>query len=425
LRHPILIPFVMALILAIALLTGRRQPSDRDGRPIVVYAHPPCPPELMDLYRPIWNEFQRTHPDINFQVLHITGNYEDKIKIMFAGNVAPDVIFMYPTALPAWVDLGALEPMDEYLARSRETSHKDYFPVMLDTFSYEGKIYGLPKDASVAIMEYNIDMFERCGVAKPRADWTWEDMLKAAKELTRDTDGDGRVDQWGMNSYDWWTFVWQNGGNILDSTGTRCALLEPAAIEALEFWAALRHKHGVTPTPEATADLGNTRLFELGKVGMHFEMYPVVSIFRKTCEFQWDLAHMPAGPKGQATPAVGSAMAVTVQSRNKEAAFEFARWMTSPDGMLGLVSVESPSCVALAQSPQFLESPGPPKTKSVAVEAMEYAHVPLQHPCYAEIIDTLYPELEKAQRGTIPAREALENAIPQIDRILQRYAATK
>jgi len=420
LHSPFLIPLGMALVFLVAFLSGRRPTADEEGRPIVVYAHPPCPPKLMDLYRPVWREFERTHPDIRFEVLHITGNYEDKIKVMFAGKVAPDVIFMYPTALPAWVDLGALEPLDEYLANSPDASREDYFEVMLDTFSYDGRLYGLPKDASAAIMQYNVDMFARCGVDPPRSDWTWDDMLEAARALTRDTDGDGRVDQWGMNAFPWWMFVWENGGRILDATGTRCTLLEPEAVEALEYWAALRWEHGVTPTPEAEADLGPMQLFALGKVGMHFEMYPVVSVFREACDFDWDLAHVPRGPRGRVTTAVGSALAITRQSRNKEAAFEWIRWMTSPQGMVGLVSVESPSCVELARSPLFLESASPPGTKQVAIDAMEYARKPVQHPRYFEIMDAIFPELQKAQLGLVPVREALERAAPRVDRILAR-----
>jgi len=419
-RSPYLIPLGIMFVLGVALLSGRDRRVDTSGRPVVVYAHPPCPPELMALYRPIWDRFKETHPDIRFEVLHVTGNYEDKIKVMFAGNVAPDVIFMYPAALPAWVDLGALHPLDTLLERHPQVSRTDYFPAMLETFSYEGKCYGLPKDASVAIMQYNVEMFRRCGVPFPSPDWTWKEMVEAAQTLTRDTDGDGRADQWGINPFNWWVFVWQNGGEILDQTKNRCVLKEPQALEALEFWAALRWKYEVTPTPEATADLGNMQLFALGKVGMHFEMYPVVSIFRKQCDFEWDLAHMPTGPSGKASEAVGSALAVTCQSANKEAAFEFVRWMTSPEGMKGLVSVESPSCVRLARSPVFLEGAGPPASKQVAVEAMEYAHLPLQHPRYAEIMDALYPELEKAQRGVLSVKEALNRAVPQVNAILER-----
>jgi multiple sugar transport system substrate-binding protein len=330
---------------------------------------------------------------------------------------------MYPTALPAWVDLQALEPLDDLVAASGEVTRDDYFRPMLDAFTYGGRLYGLPKDASAAVMEYNVDLFERHGVARPQADWTWDDMLDAAKALTRDTDGDGRVDQWGLNPFPWYVFVWGNGGRILDESGTRCTLLEPAALEAVEFWVALRVEHGVTPTVETANDLGAARLFALQRAAMHFEMYPIVSVFRKQCEFTWDLAPVPSGPRGRVAEVVGSAMAVTSQSRSKAAAFEFVRWMTSPAGMRFLVSVESPSCIALAKSDEFIASPGLPASKRVAVDVMDYARPPLQHPRYQEIMDVLDAELMKAQLGLVTAREALEAAVPRVDRILERRSA--
>jgi multiple sugar transport system substrate-binding protein len=418
LRSPVIIPIVSLALLGFALL---QSPFSRGGerqRPTVVYAHPPCPPELMKLYNPIFDEFRRTHPQIELKVLHITGNYEDKIKVMFAGGVAPDVIFMYPTALPAWAELGALLPLDEQLAKGR-TRSSDYFAAMLDTFRYKGKLYGLPKDASATIMQYNVELFRRAGIEAPNERWTWVDLLRAAKALTKDSSGSGRVDQWGMNALPWWTLVWANGGRVLDETGTHCTLLEPAALEALEFWVDLRCKYGVTPSPTATADLSPSRLFELGRVAMHFEMYPIVSVFRKTCSFEWDLAPIPSGPKSRCTDAVGSALAVTAQSRNPDAAFEFVRWLTSEQGMKFLVTVESPSCVKLAHSDEFLQSAGAPKSKNVAIEAMEYTRAPIQHPQYAEIMDTLNSELNRAMLGKIGIREALENAVPKVDRVLK------
>ncbi len=420
-----MIPLVMLLFLGVAFLTGRRTGVSKDGRPIVVYAHPPCGPELMKLYRPIWKEFRRTHPDIDFRVLHITGKYEDKIKVMFAGNVAPDVIFMYPKALPTWADMDALEPLDGYLDKSEKVNRDDYFPSMLEAFTYNGKLYGLPKDASATIMFYNVGMFKKYGVAKPNPDWTWQDMLKAAKTLTRDTDGDGRIDQWGLTSPDWWEFVWQFGGRVLDETGSRCTLLEPKALVGLEFWAELRCKYRVTPSPATLSNLGGNRLFSLGRVGIYFSIYPAVSSLRRECDFQWDIAHVPAGPGGRAVTSLGSAMAVTCQSRNKAAAFEWVRWMTQRTGMIGLTSVENPSCLKLAKSRDFLDSPGLPPTKKVAVETLKYVRPPMRHPKHDEIMDALNAELNRAQMGKITVREALEHAVPKVNRILQRHLKRK
>jgi ABC-type glycerol-3-phosphate transport system substrate-binding protein len=122
----LLIPLSIITLLVGAVATGARKFHDGQGRPTVVYAHPPCPPDLMVFFEQAFADFRVTYPDIDLQVLHITGNYEDKIKIMFAGNVAPDVIFMYPIAFPAWVSLDALAPLNDLMAKDGEVSEEDY-----------------------------------------------------------------------------------------------------------------------------------------------------------------------------------------------------------------------------------------------------------------------------------------------------------
>ena len=121
------VPLVTLGLLAAAIMTGGRATHDEEGRPTVVYAHPPCPPDLMVDFEKAFDDFRGKYPAIDLRVLHITGNYEDKIKVMFAGKVAPDVIFMYPTALSAWVDLNALLPLDELMERDGKMRRSDYF----------------------------------------------------------------------------------------------------------------------------------------------------------------------------------------------------------------------------------------------------------------------------------------------------------
>ena len=50
------------------------------------------------------------------------------------------------------------------------------------------------------------------GVAYPNDNWTWNDLRDAAKKLTKDKDGSGKINQWGfgIGNYMWaWSgFVW-------------------------------------------------------------------------------------------------------------------------------------------------------------------------------------------------------------------------
>ncbi len=409
------------MILAAAMLSGNRPVASAQGRRVVVYAHPPCPPALMRYFDEAFDDFRKTHPDIDLQVLHITGNYQDKIKVMFAGKVAPDVIFMYPSDLAAWVELGALKPLDQILASNGKTSITDYFPASVQTYTYGGHLYALPKDASAELLFYNPELFRKHGLSFPTADWTWQDMLHAATAITQDTDGDGRTDIFGLQQPDWQTLVRQNGGRIISADGTRCELDSRQSMEALEFWVALRQQYKVVPTPESGMDMTAWRMFVLQRAGMFISMYPVVPVLRRSCAFEWDIALPPRG-SGQIRSAVtGSAFAVTSQSRNSEAAFEWARWMTN-EGMKHIMTFDIPANIKLGQSQEWRDATLPPASKQVAVDVMKVAGPPLQHPAYAQIIDAINPDLDRANRGDCSVKEAVEQIVPKVNAVLARYA---
>ena len=65
---------------------------------------------------------------------------------------------------------------------------------------------------------YNKNLFDAAGIAYPTADWTWDDFTEDAKALTLDTNGDGKMDQWGTISNGWpppQMFIWQAGGDVI------------------------------------------------------------------------------------------------------------------------------------------------------------------------------------------------------------------
>jgi multiple sugar transport system substrate-binding protein len=352
---------------------------------------------------------------------------------MFAGNIAPDVIFMYPEALPVWAELGALLPLNELAERDPEFDVDDYFQVMIRTFTYNGILFALPKDASADIMQYNVDLFERLGVDPPDESWTWEDFLDAAKRLTIDEDGDGRPEVYGTSSYHWFNWVRQNGGRILSGDGKRCLLDSPEAIEAIQYAADLVYRHHVAPPPAVTMDTSPTILFTQGRIAMHAQMYPVVSILRERCDFMWDLAPLPgpprsAGPRGKrSVRAVGSGMAITSQCKHPEAAWEWIKWMTGPKGMRGLLSVEMPSCKSLART-EFLRGPTDvpeddpirlPLNRTPAVASMAYAELPPQSADYFRMMDIINNGLDPVFRGKAQARDVLPDLVREVNEFLE------
>jgi multiple sugar transport system substrate-binding protein len=93
-------------------------------------------------------------------------------------------------------------------------------------------------------LEYRKDLFDKKGLKEPK---TWDDLLAAAKALTEDQDGDGKIDRYGISlplkrEYSvgvfFLSFLWSNGGHVLDKQGN-IVFNSPETIETLKFFKEL------------------------------------------------------------------------------------------------------------------------------------------------------------------------------------------
>jgi multiple sugar transport system substrate-binding protein len=123
----------------------------------------------------------------------------------------------------------------------------------------KGKIWGVARTANVAVLYYNKDHFDQASLKYPAPTWTYDDVLKAAKQLTRTTGG--QVERYGWYarnfiSSDWvpLTHSW-GGGFINPKDWTQMTINRPENVEALQWDVDMIHKHQVAPTPDAEGQL--------------------------------------------------------------------------------------------------------------------------------------------------------------------------
>jgi len=385
-RSTVWIPVVIIALIVLCFATG----TGTSGRPKTLYAHPPCPPELMDRYYvPILQRYLDGHPDFGYQ--HVATNYEQKTLTMVVGGLAPDVIFVYPHNFSLWVSKDVLTPLDDLIAADADIDYSQYAPRMLDVFKWDGRQYGLPKDGSVNMLYYNVELFDRYEVAYPSPDWTWDDFRAACEQLSNHRVEGGRT--FGTSMPFWWELVWCWGGDVLDARQRRCLLDSVEAVAALQFLRDLMFQWHVSLRPTEREVLSDSELFASGRLGMFFGAYPHASILRETCAFEWDIALTPKGPAGRHMLAVPSAYGIWSGAKNKRAAFEFIKYITR-DAMYDLLDVEAPSYLPAARSPEFLENDAiRPKHKGVALEAMDYARRLPATPHWLEIQQRIEAEI--------------------------------
>ena len=157
----------------------------------------------------------------------------------------------------------------------------------------------IPQNLSSLVVYYNRDLFRGAGVPEPRDGWTWDDFLRAARALTRDIDGDGRIDQYGVGTevsiFRVAPFIWQNGGDLVDNpqAPTRLALDTPAAREAIQWFVDLQVKHRAAPDAVAEKAESSESRFLNGRLAMFLNSRRGVPTYRTVTGFDWDVAPLP------------------------------------------------------------------------------------------------------------------------------------
>ena len=229
------------------------------------------PSELRAMEKFIQEDFMKQNPDIEVNIIFEDPNkYSDKLLTMISGGTAPDVAVIRGRMFPFYALKNILVNLSTYIKEDGINMGDYYFS---EDYKYKNSYYSMPFHGGTIALYYNKDMFDKHKIKYPDSTWKWENLLSAAQKLTRDTNGDGLTDVYGVTwpFYMWYPFIWQNGGRITDETHTKFVIGSPKYIdantEALEFMISLWQKHKVAPSPLEESGV-NVPLFENQRVEM-------------------------------------------------------------------------------------------------------------------------------------------------------------
>jgi multiple sugar transport system permease protein len=200
--------------------------------------------------------FEASHPGVSIELTELTWERgADKERIAIAAGVGPDIVTgTLPVQL---VQQGFVEPVNDYMTPEERA---DFFEPALDAFTYDGKLYGWPWYLTGSTMFINLGMLERNGMTAPEPDWTYQQFLELAGELTRDRNMDGKPDTYGFGflvrpgDTNVWPFLFPDG--IGSFAGNRPDLqeLEAECAPGLRILHDLIHQKRVAPIQSGAWD---------------------------------------------------------------------------------------------------------------------------------------------------------------------------
>lgn len=377
-------------------------------------------PTEKEAYDGLIAAFSRKHPEIQAELVYVPNQvmYFQRLTIDFAGGTPPDVFLLNYRRYANFAAGGQLEPLDAYVARSRVINLADFYPQAVAPFRWQNSLLGIPQNISSLVVYYNKNLFDQAGVPYPKANWNWDEFVASAKALTKDTDGDGTTDQYGMGTdaimFRVAPFIWMNGGDIVDnpSAPRKLTLDSPAAREALVRFVDLQLKHRVVPTQvEEKAEASISR-FLRGATAMYFDSRRVVPAFRTITGFDWDIAPLPRG-KTPAGILHSDAFFMSAASRNKPAAWTFIEFANSVEGqtILAKTGRTVPSRISVANSPAFLEPGSKPASCQAFLDIIPHVRAVPVMKNWVDIESCASEEIERAYHGNVSLERAINLAI--------------
>ena len=371
--------------------------------------------------------FEVQNPDIEIMLEHIPGNeYEQKLMIETVAGNAPDVqtirevSFMYLTMSNYYL------PLDS-LIKKFNLNLEDFYPNLLEMYKYNGKIYALPREFTPVVTYYNKAMFDEAGLEYPSGDWTWDDFLKACKALTKDSDGDGEIDQYGVFMVPWdalyLPLLFTNDANILTEDGRKSRLLDPNIIEAFQFAYDLIHKYKVAPPLDEANTYGWINGFAQKKFAMIFQGRWATPIYLQIEDFEWDVAPVPYNKK-RVTVMYSSSFGISTQSKHPEEAFRWIAFLVSEEGQKiwgGPDALVVPANRKVAESDNFITPDVLPKNDQLFLdEAKNYGQVPPRTPSFAMMYQIVDRYLNEIFIGLRTVEDGLKAADKELQKMLDR-----
>jgi len=367
-------------------------------------------PELADkgitaVYEPIVDDFQK-----------------NLINSLSAGT-AGDLFYMDIFWAEYIIKAGQVEPLDNYLAKSEVLNKDDIIPSLLDAFTFEGKVYGIPKDFNSLALVYNKDLFDIAYIQYPNENDTWDDLENKLAKVVEAFDGEVTGLALAPEFARFGAFAYAAGWEPFVDGKTN--LIDPAFKEAFNWYTGLKEKGlGVMPADIGQGWGGGALTTE--KVAAALEGAWILGFLRDNApNLKYGATLLPKNPgTGQPGNFIYTvAWGINANSKNKDAAFKVMEALTSPAAQQWILErgLAIPSRKALADNPYFeKDTPEAQANKIVFLGASAGNVKPFKFKEYGgKWMDPINVALSEVMSGQKTVDEALEIAQEQLDELMK------
>lgn len=362
------------------------------------------------LAQPYYEEvFKPTHSniDLTFEVVPYD-EYHRIVPTNIAAGTLADTIHINANQHMKYYDSGEILDISDHVGLAGYDLSKDFFLTGAEIWC--GRVMAMPSTTGLYVMFYNKSLLQKEWGKDIWDDlnnkYTFDDFAEACQLCTKDTNGDGHIDQFGvdlgytsLSNNNMW--CWAMGVDIVDWQNMKTQFTNPTVIEAhkmIEDW--IKNKKIAVPA-EAVAEasqLGLPSIFAGGKVAFWIRALDSAAAVRTYAVaenyFDWDIASMPWYDDSHPGIQLSSGNPYCVYAKTKYPAESF-EWISklATDGMMWQSYQEKTFTPAWYRAlAVWLKQEPPPKHLSWIPDAFEQGYGIHFRMWTKEAVDRIYKD---------------------------------
>ena len=390
----------------------------------ITFWHGINPPENRDIFQELVDKFNREHPDIEVEALYI-GQPDAQLPKIFAATVSnetPDILWFVAQLTGKLAQLDALLPLETWLNNSPIKNEID--PAMFESMVLGEHIFSVPLATNNAAVFYRPSLFAEAGITEIPT--TWEELKLTAQKLTKDSDGDGRNDRYGiflsLGKGEWTVFVWlpfiySAGGELL--VENQANLVNDGAIAALQLGADLvKDKVAMLSPPERGYELDN---FISGKAAMQITGPWTLAQLQST-DIDYDVFPIPVAKTPAAVIGGENLFVFKTTPERERASLKFLEYVLSEEFQTtwALKTGYLPVNLKSQQSPEYQQFVRKNPALEVFLSQMEWARSRPIIPQYTRLSENLGRAIEASLLGKQTPEAALKRSQQRLELIFNQ-----
>ena len=271
-------------------------------------------------------KFEKKYPNVKIE--YKSGIMKDDYSSWLANEITkgttPDLFMVLSSDFNTLSSIGILKDLNRLIKEDQIDTSMFYQSALLA--GNNSSQYALPYEINPTIMCINHDLLTKENIEIPSSDWTIDDFYKICTQVTKDTNHDKSIDQYGCYGFDWKDAIDCYGLNIFEEDS--CYLDKKEVKEALSYLTKINELSKGYQISSEDFDQGKVAFCPL-TLAQYRTYQPYPYRISKYTSFRWSCIPMPGTKTNTVTTHLDTSLiGMSSQTKHSQMAWEFLKMLT-------------------------------------------------------------------------------------------------